>query len=103
MAAGSLTELDYWRFERSNTSHAARRVACGLPCGAGTTSALHYLQSHYLTHSNSVLPVSAVGSRGVPAGPPVGITVRMVLPWPSERLAVPVVRVDRYRSLPSRR
>jgi hypothetical protein len=53
------------------------------------------LKFHYLTRSYSVLPVSAVGSTG--------IIVRMVLPWPSERLAVPVVRVDRYRSLPSRR
>jgi hypothetical protein len=53
------------------------------------------LKFHYLTRSYSVLPVSAVGSTG--------IIIRMVLPWPSERLAVPVVRVDRYRSVPSRR
>src|SRR5262249_12812702 len=44
------------------------------PRGARTTSGSHYLKSHYLTCSYSVLPVSAVGSRGVPAGPPVGIT-----------------------------
>src|SRR5262249_48139899 len=52
-------------------------------------------RDHYLTRSYSVLPVSAVGSTG--------IIVRMVLPWSSERLAVPVVRVDRYRRSPSRR
>ena len=48
--------------------------------------AVHTPEVSYFTRLYSVLPVSAVGSTG--------IIVRTVLPWFSERLAVPVVRVD---------